>query len=94
MSIAKISAATRNSYNVPEDVDGVIISEITARGEADEKGLALGDVIVEINQQGVTEPKDFNDIINKAIKDKKSSVLLLVNRAGDVRFVALKLDSE
>jgi serine protease Do len=48
-------------------------------------------VIVEVNQQAVAAPKDVDDIIHKAQESSRSSVLLLVNREGDVRFVALRL---
>ena len=94
MSVSKLTALNRKSYNVPDDVNGVIISEVVNHGEADKKGLDLGDIVVEVNQQSVIEPKSFKDILDRAVKDKKSSVLLLVNRGGDVRFVALKLDNE
>jgi serine protease Do len=59
--------------------------------EAAKKGLLEGDVIVEINQQAVNDPGKARDLIDKAAKNGRSSVLLLVNREGDVRFVALKL---
>jgi serine protease Do len=94
MSVSKLTALNRKSYNVPDDVNGVIISEVVNHGEADKKGLDLGDIVVEVNQQSVIEPESFKDILDRAVKDKKSSVLLLVNRGGDVRFVALKLNNE
>ena len=94
VGVSKITAATRQTYKVPHNVNGLLVSEISAGGEADIKGVALGDIIVEINQQGVTEPEQMNAIIEQAIKDKKSSILLLINRVGDIRFVALKLDGE
>jgi len=45
-----------------------------------------------MNQKKVTAPKEAEDIIKKAVKDKKPSILMLLNREGDVRFEALKLD--
>ena len=46
---------------------------------------------MEINQKPVTKPEEVADIIDKAAKAGRSSVLLLVNRQGDVSFVPLKL---
>ena len=94
MSVAALTNNIREQYNVPDDVSGVAITDTDMRGEAAEKGLSEGDVIVEINQQAVGTPREIQSIISKAKKSKKSSVLLLVNREGDVRFVALKLEDE
>ncbi len=93
-SIAPISSTMREQYNVPEDVDGVLITDVTRDGQALLKGLSKGDVIVEMNQQAVSDPTALLDVITKAKKEKRTSVLLLLNREGDVRFVALKFDAE
>ena len=90
--LVKSPKADRDVFNIPSDVDGVLVTKTEGRGEAAKKGVSAGDVIVEINQQTIKEPKDVANVIKKAQKSKKSSVLLLVNREGDVRFVALKLE--
>ena len=92
VTVSSLTNNTRDRFNVPNDVDGVAVLKTELGSEAAEKGLVPGDVIVEINQKAVTSPKEFEDAIKKAEKSKRSSVLLLVNREGDVRFVALKLD--
>ena len=84
----------RENFNIGDDVTGVLVTKIDLQGEAASKGIDSGDVIVEINQQSVGSAKDVQDAIEKAQKDKHSSILLLVNREGDVRFVALKLDEQ
>ncbi len=94
MNVTALNDALRADFGVPADVNGVLITATDPRGEAAGKGLDSGDVIVEINQEAVTTPKGLQDILDKAKKDKKSSVLLLVNREGDVRFVALRLDDK
>lgn len=94
MSITSLNNALRNQYNVPDDVDGVLITKVDPKGEAAEKGLNAGDVIVEINQKPVTSIKEFTTVMKKAIKSKRSSVLLLINHEGDVKFVALKLGDD
>ena len=93
LSLDVITAQDRQAYKIGDDVNGVIVSEATELSEAAEKGLAAGDVIVEINQQIVTDPKGAKDIIDTAAKAGRNSVLLLVNREGDVRFVALRLNT-
>ena len=94
MTIGVLNDATRKQFNVPDDVSGVAITKITPNSEAAQKGLSMGDIIVEIAQEKVESPKQVADIIAKAQKDGKPSVLLLLNREGDVRFVALRLKKD
>ena len=60
---------------------------------AGDKGLRVGEVIEEVNQQAVESPGDVAKAI-AALKTagKKSALLLIASGAGDVRFVALPLD--
>lgn len=91
VSVRAISDEDRNAYNIPIDVQGVLVSAVAPGSEASEKGMMSGDVIVEINQQPVSEPKSAADLIEQAQKSGRGAALLLVNREGDVRFVALRL---
>ncbi|HXQ51071.1 MAG TPA: hypothetical protein VN802_08265 [Stellaceae bacterium] len=53
---------------------------------------ADGDVIVEAAQEDVKNASQINSLVDEAKKAGRKSVLLLVDRQGDLRFVALKLD--
>lgn len=94
MTVGSLSETLRKMYNVPDDVKGVVVMKVNPKGEAAQKGVSPGDVLVEINQEKIESPKQAADAVAKAEKDGKTSVLLLINREGDVRFVALKLRKE
>ena len=89
--VSGISDADRSTYNIDEDVSGVLIVETLAGGEAAEKGLHPGEVILEVNQQSVEKPSEVSKLIGIAKKQGRKSVLVLISSDGDVRFVALKL---
>lgn len=91
LSLSALTPELRETYGIPPEVEGVFVTGVKSLSEAEEKGLMEGDVIVEINQQPVTEPQAAADMIDKAEKAGRSSILLLISREGDVRFVALKL---
>lgn len=91
ISVSSLTDTTRRAFSVPDDVNGVIVVKTDPKGEAATKGITVGDVIVEINQQKTEKAEDVAGLVAKAEKEGKSSVLLLVNREGDVRFVALRL---
>jgi serine protease Do len=90
LSVSPLTDNLRKSFGVPDDVSGVMVTKTETQSEAAEKGLEPGDVIVEIAQQPVSSPAEAQAAFEKALKDKRPSVLLLVNRQGDVRFVAVK----
>jgi len=94
MRVEPINETLRTDYEIPRSVNGVVIINIDPDSGAAEKDIMEGDVIVEVNQQTITTAKDVKDIVNKAKTNGRSSVLLLVNRSGDVRFVALKLNQK
>lgn len=91
LSVASLNDMLRDEFGIAEDINGVVITDVAAKSNAQEKDLSVGDVIMEINQKPVQSPKDVRDIISRAEKSKRASVLLLVSRQGDVRFVALSL---
>lgn len=90
----KLSALTddlRDSYGLADDVSGVLVTGVDRDGPAAGKGLADGDVIVEIDQQAIETPADAAKAVAAAAKIGKKSLLLFVARKEDRRFVALKL---
>ncbi len=92
LSLRGVTETDRTAYNIPAEVQGVVVSAVAPGKEASDKGMQIGDVIVEINQQAAKDSKTAIGLIEAAAKAGKSSVLLLVNREGDVRFVALRLN--
>ena len=72
--------------------DGLVITAIDPDSEGASKGLLEGDVITEAGQQAVATVSDLEDQITAASEAGRKSILLLVRRGGDPRFVALVLD--
>lgn len=92
ITINNISPLLRETYNIPEDVSGVVVTSIKMASDAAQKGLAVGDVIVEVNQEAVKDAASVERIVKAVKAEGKQSVLMLVDNQGqgDVRFVALK----
>lgn len=96
VTINNISPLLRETYNIPEDVNGVVVTSIKVASDAAQKGLAIGDVIVEVNQQAVKDAASVEKIVTSVKAEGKQSVLMLVDNQGqgDVRFVALKFKAD
>ncbi|MGH1397800.1 MAG: DegQ family serine endoprotease [Alphaproteobacteria bacterium] len=91
LTLLTLDDATRGDYGIQRNINGVIIDNVDISSEAARKGLDSGDVIIEINQTPISTPEAAKDIIAAAKETGRASILLLINRDGDVRFVALKL---
>jgi len=92
LSVRPITDEDRNNFNIDVTVQGVLVSAVIPGSMAANKGLTSGDVIVEINQKPATDPQTARDLVDEAAKAGRSSVLLLVSRDQDVRFIALRID--
>ena len=61
--------------------------------DAYDKGMREGDVITEVGQEAVANPRDLRARIEAAEAAGRNSILLLVRRDGAPRFVALNLSN-
>ncbi len=91
LSLAPISAELREQFEIGSEVKGVVVTKIAEGGGAAEKGLKPGDVIVEVNQEEVASPAQVASLVDKAQQSGRRSVLLLIERGGDIRFEAVRV---
>ena len=59
--------------------------------DAYEKGLRAGDLITEAGQQKIETITDLEDRVTEARDAGRKSILLLIRRQGEPRFVALPI---
>jgi serine protease Do len=71
---------------------GLMVMAVDPASEAFTKGLVEGDLITEAGQQKVVRLQDLEDRIKEAKAAGRKSILLLVRRGGDPRFVALSIE--
>jgi serine protease Do len=90
VTVATITEELRTRYELAQDVNGVLIVEVADGSPAGAESLRPGDVIVEVGQEEVNSPPEVAAKVNQAQQEDKKSVLLLIDRQGDLRFVALR----
>ncbi|TCP41801.1 DegQ family serine endoprotease [Rhodovulum marinum] len=91
MTLSPLTDELRDQLELGKNAEGLVVKDIDEIGEAYEKGLRAGDVITEAGQRKVTSVKDLEDRIDEAREAGRKSLLLLVRRQGDPRFVALSV---
>ena len=91
LSLAAIDGEARAKYRIGKDVQGVVITAVDPRGPAAEKSIRPGDVIVEVQNQAVRSPDEVSKRVEADAKAGKKVEVMLLNRGGNLAFVALRL---
>lgn len=91
MKLTSLTAEIRQQLRLNDDVTGVAVVTVDEESDAFEKGLRIGDLIAEVGQVAVESPADVAKAVQSAKDAGRKSVLFLVRREGNPRFVALSL---
>jgi serine protease Do len=88
--LAPLTDELRTKHNIASAVNGLIVLEIDPSSPVAEKGIRVGDVIVEVAQEAVTSIDDITRGVDKVRKAGRKAVLLRVEDGkGETRFVAV-----
>lgn len=94
MTISPLNDELREQLELDDDAAGLVVKDVNGISEAYEKGMRAGDLITEAGQQKLGSLSDLEARIEEAKEAGRKSLLLLVRRAGEPRFVALTIDEE
>jgi serine protease Do len=92
LTISNITDELREQLGLPDNAEGLVVADVSEDSEAYEKGLRAGDLITEAGQEKVTSVGELEARVEEAREAGRKSILLLVRRGGDPRFVALGLE--
>jgi serine protease Do len=71
--------------------EGLLIQEIDPASEAADKGFAVGDSILQVNNQDVATVEEFEAAIAAVKSDGRGTALVKAQRDGNTRFLGLPL---
>ncbi|MYM54750.1 Do family serine endopeptidase [Thalassovita mangrovi] len=92
LTLSPVTDQLREELKLKDSTKGLVVMDVDETTEAYEKGLRAGDVITEAGQQKLSTATDLQDRIDEAREAGRKSLLLLVRRAGEPRFVALSVE--
>ena len=92
LALARLDEGVRSEMDLPNGLDGAVVTDVLPGSPAAEKGLRQGDVIIEADNQAVTEPKTVSDAVKAAAERGEKAILLLIKRGDQDRFVAVPID--
>ncbi|MFT6451409.1 MAG: serine protease Do [Halocynthiibacter sp.] len=92
LTLLPMSDELRAQLGLSASVNGLVVTGVDEASEAFEKGLRAGDVITEAGQQKIKSVEELEARVKDTKEAGRKSLLLLINRSGDPRFVALSVE--
>ena len=75
-------------------MNGVIVVDVESGSDASTKGILPGDIIMEVAQNKVYSVYDVKMRILAEINASRDFTLLLLNRKGELSFIALNIKNK
>jgi serine protease Do len=94
LKVGPITPEVRERFSLRAEQRGVVITEVEPGGNAAERDLRPGDVIVEVQQERVNTPQEVQSRIEALRRQNRASALLLVEGQQGQRFVPLRIREE
>jgi serine protease Do len=91
LGLSSITDDLRKKYKLKETTKGVIVVSVDRNSAAAERGIQVGDVILEIQNEAIIKPEDLQIRLDALKKDGKKSALILVMRGDEQRFIPLTI---
>ena len=91
ITLSNLTDEIRSGLGLKDELEGVVVMDVIETSEAYEKGLRSGDLIVEAGQNKITAISEFEEQVTATIEGGRKTMLLLVRRNSDPRFLALTI---
>ncbi|TDQ82380.1 serine protease Do [Dongia mobilis] len=89
--LAPLDDTARQRFGLADDAAGVVVADLADNSPLLEQGIRPGDVIVKVGDRLVSKPAEIAEAALKVRDSAKPVLLMLVNRDGRDRFVAVNL---
>lgn len=89
--VSEITPELRASLELGEESAGLAIIEVDSESEAWLKNVAPGDLLIEMDGRPVASTEEFRRIVKEARDAGLASIIVLVERDGQARYIALSL---
>ena len=93
MALIALNPASRAQYQVPDNIDGMVVTQVAPESDAARKGIRPGMVIDELNQMDIRSKTDVETALDEVIADGRGSILahILLDQGGG-RYIGIRLN--
>ena len=92
IQVEEITAENSRQFRLERGQEGVVITDVSVRGEAYEKGLTPGTVILEVNRRPVSSVEEYVDALDEI--EEGALISFYVQRGGARNFVTFRVQEE
>lgn len=92
MSVSEITGDLATRYRVTQSIAGVVVTDVAAGGVADRAGLAIGDVILELDQDAIENPEGLARQVEALKNSDAETALVLLYRHYQHQFQVIAID--
>jgi len=91
LTLTAITDDVKKKYKLKDTHNGVVVVSVDRNSAAAERGIQVGDVILEIQNVSIAKPEDLQARLDVLKKEGKKSALILVVRGDEQRFIPLAI---
>ena len=92
MSFTDLNDEIRKRFDLSEDTIGVVVIGINDDSPAAARGILAGDIIQKVDQVDIQNSDQILKLVEEAKNKNKSSILFLIKRGSNVRFIAIPVE--
>ena len=92
MSFTDLTNEIRKRFDLSDESIGVVVVGVNDNSPAAERGIKPGDIIQKVDQVDINTSKEILKVVDEAKNNKKSSILFLIKRGLNARFIALPIN--
>ena len=86
LQVSELDSQTRRQFKIPDEVDGVVVTDVEPGTAADRAGFQPGDVIEEVNRRPVKSLRDATS----NLRSESGSILMRVWSGGASHYVVVE----
>ena len=90
INLSALTDELRARFRISPSAKGVLVVDVAPGSPAARKGVRAGDLIKRVGAQPVSEPGEVVAAVRQAADQDSNIVVLLIERSGNERFVAVK----
>jgi S1-C subfamily serine protease len=65
VTVAELNDRVRARFEIPDAIDGVVVTDVDQGSAAQREGLARGDIIMELNRERLDSVRDYRDALRR-----------------------------
>lgn len=83
LKLVELDSKNKQQYRIPENISGILITEVSPKSKAEQAGFEAGDIIVGVNQYEISNFKELSKALD--LNKDKQYVKIWINRGGYIR---------